>query len=730
MTRPRRLTTALFLILAAGVAAACGGDDDGPVGLDPNVFEISTVSGSGQSGLAGTVLDEPLVVQVRRKDTGAPEEGATVRWRVASGSGEPTRTSSATGEMGRASTLVALGSLAGQIVIEADVSGLDPVTFSSLTVLPAPTIRSVSPLTVDPGDMVEVRVNDLPAGMPAQVLFDGVEAEIVDRQDGTPASLFALAPAPAGVCSAVTVPVDVRVRVDGVTTGSVLVGVTVPPDPFQVGQVLVIEGTSDVQCALLPADSGDAKYLLVALSSEFEQEGNFLVTIGSSSVTFSAADAAPRSGQASFHSRLRAYEQQLAARGLSPARAPSGPELFAGPAVGDTRQFWVLNDVAATDDGELTEDEFDRPTATLEFIGANTLLFVDNNSPQAGLSQADIEFLGEIYDRRLYNVDTDYFGEPTDVDGNGKVIVLLTPTVNGLTEPESEGVVVGFFFGLDLFPPNASGCPECRFSNGSEIFYGVVADPDGEFSDARSTAYVRRVLPGVMVHETQHMIAFRYKVFENSPPALETLWLSEGLAHMSEELAGDVVDAAGDQDLADDLYGSNFGRAASYLAAPDSFSLTSTSGQGSLGERGGWWLFLRWVADQYGDFIFRDMTQAVPNGVANVEAQTGESFFQLFADFTVAIWADDLDIPGLAERYQIPKWMLRSILTQNPGNGGAYLLQPTQETFATFRSSSITQFLAGSSAFYIDLDAAGDTTNLQLELSASTRAGLAILRYE
>ena len=730
MTRPRGFTAALFLILAAGVAAACGGDDGGPVGLDPNVFEISTVSGGGQTGLAGTVLDEPLVVQVRRKDTGAPEEGATVRWRVASGGGEPTRTSSATDETGRASTRVALGSLPGEIVIEADVSGLDPVTFSSLTVLPAPSIRSVSPLTVDPGDTVEVRVNDLPAGMPAQVLFDGVAAQIVDRQDGTPSSLFALAPAPAGVCSAVTAPVDVRVRVDGVTTGSVSVGVTVPPDPFQVGQVLVIEGTSDVQCALLPADSGGAKYLLVALSSEFEQEGNFLVVIGSNSVTFSAADAAPRSSQASFHSRLRAYEQRLAARGLSPARAPSGPGLFGGPTVGDTRQFWVLNDVDATSDGELTEDEFDRTTATLEFIGANTLLFVDNNSPQAGLSPADIEFLGETYDRRLYNVVSDYFGEPTDVDDNGQVIVLLTPTVNGLTAPGSDGVVVGFFFGLDLFPPNASDCPECRFSNGSEIFYGVVADPDGEFSDARSTEYVRRVLPGVMVHETLHMITFRYKVFENSPPTLETLWLNEGLAHASEELAGDVVDAAGDQNLANDLYGSNFDRAASYLAAPDSFSLTATSGQGSLGERGGWWLFLRWVADQYGDFIFRDMAQAAPNGVANVEAQTGESFFRLFADFTVAIWADDLDIPGLAERYQIPKWMLRSILTQDPGNGGPYLLQPTQETFATFRSSSITQFLAGSSAFYIDLDAAGDTTNLQLELSASTRAGLAILRYE
>ncbi|NIM62822.1 MAG: hypothetical protein GTN89_08095, partial [Acidobacteria bacterium] len=51
-------------------------------------------------------------------------------------------------------------------------------------------------------------------------------------------------------------------------------------------------------------------------------------------------------------------------------------------------------------------------------------------------------------------------------------------------------------------------------------------------------------------------------------------------------------------------------------------------------------------------FLFRDLSQAGVDGVANVELQTGESFFRLFADFTVAIWADDQSIPGLAQRYQ------------------------------------------------------------------------------
>jgi hypothetical protein len=311
-------------------------------------------------------------------------------------------------------------------------------------------------------------------------------------------------------------------------------------------------------------------------------------------------------------------------------------------------------------------------------------------------------------------------------------VVLLSPVVNSLTPRDADGVIVGFFFGLDLFPPNAPGCPECDFSNGSEMFYGLVPDPSGIYSDPRTLERVVQLLPGVMVHETQHMISFRYKVFESSVPSLETLWLSEGMAHMAEEKGGDLLYDAGDLDLADDLYESNFSRAISYLEAPDSFSLTATDGTGTLGERGGWWLFLRWLAEQYGDFIFRDLTQEPENGVENIEARTGESFFRLFADFTVAMWADDLEISGLPRRYTIPKWPLRSIVLVDPPGGGdpVYALQPLQRTFGTFRGSSISRFLAASSPLYVQLDASGDTGALQLLLTATADAGLVILRYE
>jgi hypothetical protein len=724
-----KIAKLLALATVAVFSAACG--DDGPTGLDPTLFELVAVSGSGQSGVAGTVLAEPLVVAVRRISGGAGEEGVTVDWRVTQGDGDPTRTSAVTDADGFATTRLVLGDVAGSLEVEARVTGLDPVTLGSLTALPAPAIQSLSVSSADPGDIIDVIVTNLSPQMSIDVLFDGVAGEISERQDGSPATIRTVVPAPAGVC-APTKEVDVRLRVDGYTGPTQTLTVSVPAQPFEVGQVLVMEGSSEVDCAILPADGGSARYMLVALSAEFETELDVSVTLGGSSVLFSAADATAQPVVQSFDARLRAFEQQVVTRGLAARAVAPGAQaaaqLMAQPSLGSRRDFWVIRNTDALPDA--TEDDFDRVTATLEFVGTHTLLYVDNVAPSPGLTESDIGDLGHLYDEILYESDVDFFGEPTDFDNNDRVIILLTPTVNKLTPRGADGVIVGFFFGLDLLDPGTPNCDICEFSNDGELFYGFVPDEDGIHSDPRERERVLQLLPGVMVHETVHMINYRFKIFVNGAPDLEELWLSEGLAHMGEELGGDEADAAGYTNDANNLYASNFSRAASFLEEPDRSSLTVVSGSGTLNERGAAWLFLRWLAEQYGDFIFRDIVSAAPNGVANIEAQTGEDFFRLFADWAVALWADDLIIPGLANRYQFPKWQLRSILLTENGGPPQYLLQPEPLTFLQLRASGITRLLAASSPLYVDLAANGETSDLRLELSALAAAGLAVLRYE
>ncbi|MGD2216007.1 MAG: hypothetical protein PVJ64_04600 [Gemmatimonadales bacterium] len=730
-TPETRIAKLLAVALVVGLVAGCG--DDGPTGLDPNVFELVVVSGAGQSGVAGTTLADPLVVAVRRKSGGAGEEGATVTWRVIQGDGEVTRTSAVTDADGLATTRIVLGDQTGPLEVEARVLGLDRVILGNLTALPAPAIQSLSASSADPGDIIDVVVTDLTPEMSIDILFDGVAGEITERVDGSPATLRTVVPAPAGVCSPTT-DVAVRLRVDGYTGPTQSLTVSVPALPFSVGQVLVMESSSDVDCAVLPADGGTAKYMLVALSAEFEDSVDVEVSLGGSSVLFSAAEATARAAPESFDTRLRAFERELVARGLADrglapgAMAQPGAQLFAQPSLGSSRDFWVIKNTDALPDA--TRDDFDRVTATLKFIGTHTLLYLDDVAPSPGLTDTDIEELGFLYDLILYESDVDYFGEPTDFDNNDRVIILLTATVNKLTPRGADGTVVGFFFGLDLADPATTGCDLCEFSNDGELFYGLVPDEEGIYSDPRERTRTLEVLPGVMIHETEHMINFRYKIFVNGRANTELLWLSEGLAHMAEELGGDAADVVGEDAAAENLYLSNFGRAASFLEDPGSNSLTVVKGGGTLGERGAGWLFLRWLADQYGDFIFRDIAAASPNGVANIEAQTGEDFFRLYADWAVAVWADDLNIPGLAARYQFPKWQLRSILVTGNGEPPAYILQPEPLTFLELRTSGITRQLAASSPLYVDLAADGELSDLQLELSALAAAGLAVVRYE
>jgi hypothetical protein len=724
MTMAKRLALAAAIV----IVSACSGDDD-VTGLDSSSFELVTVSGDGQSGFAGSMLDEPLVVFVRSLVTGAGTAGVSIDWSVVGGSGAVTRMTSITDSDGQAVNRVVAGADPGALAVRANVRGLDPIIFRNLNVLPAPWVQAVLPTTVDPGDTVEVRVRDLPPGASVQVLFDGVLAAITDRQDGSLAILRTVVPAPAAACSG-SEDVAVRVRVDGVISPPRDVAVRVPADPFQVGQVIVLEGTDDAGCALLPAAGGDARYLVVVMSAEFETDGFFDVWLSGTQANAGAAEPTLRSAEPTFDSLLRGYERDLMGRGLKPSPAPAGPRLFAGLEVGDQREFWMINNI--DDLVQLNERDFDRVSATLKFVGGHTLIYIDDDTPAAGFSQDEIDALGELYDRVLYVSDADHFGEPTDIDGNGRVILLLSPMVNSLSPRGGAGVTVGFFFGLDLLPPGTANCPECAFSNVGELFYGLVPDPDGEFGDPRTMDRVMQLLPGVMAHETAHMINFRFKSLEQIAPRLEELWLSEGLAHMAEELAGDAADAAGYPDRAADLYTPNLTLAFAYLDDPAAGSLTAISGPGSISERGAAWLFLRWLAEQYGDYVFRDIAQAGQNGVFNIEAQTGESFFRLFADWAVTLWTDDLEIPGLAGRYQIPKWLLRSVMLKDGPEGGepVYVLQPQQRGFADLRNTPFIGILPGSSPSFLELNAAGDTAALQLRLTANTQAGLAILRLE
>ena len=91
---------------------------------------LEKVSGDNQSGTPGNALANPFVVEVQDED-GEPLTGHSVTFSVTAGGGSLSETSATTNANGRAQTTLTLGSALGVNSVQASVSGVDPVTFST-----------------------------------------------------------------------------------------------------------------------------------------------------------------------------------------------------------------------------------------------------------------------------------------------------------------------------------------------------------------------------------------------------------------------------------------------------------------------------------------------------------------------------------------------------------------------------------------------------------------------
>jgi hypothetical protein len=356
---------------------------------------------------------------------------------------------------------------------------------------------------------------------------------------------------------------------------------------------------------------------------------------------------------ARFHDELRRQEAEAAllpraalpALQLAPAQTPTVN-------VGDTRAFEVCNNIPCS-----SVNDFATVTGRAEYVGAHAALFVDQASPVGGFTAADFQTLGALFDADLYGVATTAFGAESDVDQNGVVIVLFSPEVNRLTPTDqcASSVITGYFFGIDIDPLFQTD----RRSNRGEIFYALAPDPSGTVTCTLSTDGVRRLVPVTFIHEFQHMISYYQHVLVRNG-ASEILWLNEGLSHVSEELAGLHFEAKGQDTLFSrfaigDLYNGYL-----YLSNPGATFTLPLSGTGTLEERGGAWLFLRWLLDQYGPGVTRRLVETSLTGAGNVAAVAGAPFERLLTQWFLANWVSDL--PGFAApaRLRYATWGFRT----------------------------------------------------------------------
>jgi hypothetical protein len=525
---------------------------------------------------------------------------------------------------------------------------------------------------------------------------------------------------------------------------------------FAVGEVQTpLAGT----CVFVNGGTAGGEYALVAFNSDTSYATAASLNLTASSVSTVSTplkelipaaspmynvvpslsgSASPLEWMPSYEFQLRESERRVlrplipAARAWYRGRTTSSGGTGLRPSFSTSAATWAVGDTVAlnTKSGNTLAAACQTPDIRYGRVVAITnhaIVVADTGNPTGGYTDPEYLTIGIQFDT-VFTMDSTAFGAATDIDSNGKIIMLFTRAVNELTPQASTSVVGGFFYGRDLFPKAddpilgpGSGCPT---SNVAEMFYLLVPDPNGVVNgNVRTKTFVSHLTVSTTAHEFQHLINASRRLYVNTAATdFETVWLNEGLSHVAEELLfyrqsanlTPRMDIDSVQIRADpkniDAYNfdqqSNFGRLRLYLAKPSSNSPYAPND--SLETRGATWSFLRYAADHRGtsdgDTWFK-LVNSTTTGIQNLQNVFGSGLPALFRDWAVATIADD--VPGVASEWQEPSWHFRSMwvaLTANTTK--SYPLA----TVTVGDGSPLSLSLKGGSATYVRFTVASGQT--------------------
>jgi hypothetical protein len=237
-------------------------------------------------------------------------------------------------------------------------------------------------------------------------------------------------------------------------------------------------------------------------------------------------------------------------------------------------------------------------------VTQSSVVVADTSAGPETFDDAALQAFGDFFDGGVAPLLTTTFGAPSDIDGNGRVILFFTPASNRLAPTGSTGIVGGYFWGGDLFPvvtDSLAGLGGCANSNEAEILYLSVPS-----ASTRASQLFTRATIG---HEFQHLLNASRRLRVNGADELEEPWLNEGLSLLSEELLffaqsglqpgmnigrDELVEADAIATFNDFAY-NLVGRLNVFLLSPHFHSLMGSDG---IETRGAAWSFLRYALDR------------------------------------------------------------------------------------------------------------------------------------
>ena len=406
-----------------------------------------------------------------------------------------------------------------------------------------------------------------------------------------------------------------------------------------------------------------------------------------------------------------------------PASAPRGPAQIPG----DVTEGTVLSVRFPGFDTNTCTDFVDLPVIVRK-VGTRMIIVEDTINPAGGFVAADFDALAADFDGTIYDVDVDFFGAPSDIDANERIVIVITKEVNKLTTSSP----LAFVSGADLFP--VATCPA---SNVGEYYWTRAPDPLGTFNAGEYLLEDARLdNRGLLAHEFAHIIQFSRRMAAGGE--FMTSFMAEGGATAAEEFVGFEYEGRMD--------GQNYDNSAIYTAfgadpngyygfmgdllayfgfdfndssipgAPEQCTWVGSAADGTAGPctgsrlpYGPTWSLVRHGIDLYG--VPLGGTKAVHRalvdytgapGFAAIETVFGQTMGQMMADWAPMLYIDDRFMDPALAMFQFANWDLRSL--EDAWTSPAARLAPRAWAFADFQDDFSVR--AASSAFF-DLSGAG-----------------------
>jgi hypothetical protein len=639
-------------------------------------------------------------------------------------------------------TVSSSGSLAGVAVGSTTVTAsADGVTASvPVTVLAAPAVAvtQVSALTEGQAATItgfgfsSTAANDV-------VTVDGATAQVTQA---TPTALQIVVPS--FDCRPKR-SVDVVVAVG--SDRSIPLGQTLSPASFVklgVGQQLVVQGGAS-RCLQFDAAATGERYVLGVQA--VVENAAALATVAVSATTPSGSatvlplptPAALRTAPLLSTADLQAADRWSSHLAAAPAaderevavlqpmarRALAAPGGATAPTVPGTAHEGDTLTVRFNNIDGNSCSQFVPITTTVRKISARGIFVEDATNPVA-LTAAQLDQAAAAFDR-LYDIDVDNFGAPSDLDSNQRVVIVITNQVNRVTS----GSLLGFVAFANFFP--ATSCPS---SNEGEMFFLRAADPTGQYrGGAYSVNTLLNDFPGLLAHEFTHVIQASRRIAVGG--SFMVSWLAESLATAAEEVVGlQMVGLQEGRDYGPDhiyaglgadprsfftymgdlvaYFGWDFA-SAHIPATPEectwagSASTSGSPGPCSYAARlvyGVPWTLIKTAIDRHAGGaagqkqIFRALSERVgpSSGFGDLEAVFGVPMTTMIMEWAPVLYLDDR-YPSAG--YQLANWDLRALA--NAFRPSTADLTPRVRSFGTFKDVFNVR---GGSAGYYDLSGA------------------------